>query len=70
MQTPISKKEAESKNYRPLTTGYLLPGDQHLLDKVLADMASGQIDHVLVLNRRRIEVWRHAPASSTSSLAS
>ena len=59
----MNSKEATEKGYRPLTTAYNLPHEQWMIDNVMADMARGNIDAVLVGNDERPEVWRRAPLS-------
>jgi len=59
-----SRKEAEAAGYRALTTRYVLPEEQWMLDGVLADMKRANVDHVLVREGVGVSVWRRAPAAS------
>jgi len=54
----LNKRAAKSAGYRPLTSRFCLPGEQPLLDGVLADMRRGSISHVLVKDRVGVSVWR------------
>ena len=54
----LNKRAAKAAGYRPLTGGFCLPGEQPLLDGVLADMRRGSISHVLVKDRVGVSVWR------------
>ena len=51
-------EKAKAAGYRPLTTGYILPSEQWMLDNVLADMSRAGADIVLVQIRKETEVWR------------
>ena len=44
--------------YQAVTNRFELPRERGLLEKVLEDMRRGNVDHVLVGNRRGVEVWR------------
>ena len=47
--------------YRPVTTPFALPGEQAMLDGVIADMKRGGIEFVLVEKGPGIELWRRIP---------
>ncbi len=53
-----TRRQAERAGYRPLTTGFALPGEQAMLDKVVADLNRGCIDFALIKGDNGIEVWR------------
>jgi hypothetical protein len=55
----LSKKEATEQSYRALAGPYVLPGEQPMLDNVIADMRRGGIEFVLVsADGAGLEVWR------------
>ena len=54
----LNKRAAKAAGYRPLTSRFCLPGEQPLLNGVLADMRRGKIGHVLVKDRLGVSVWR------------
>ncbi len=54
----MERDKAEAAGYHALTLPYRLPGEQAMLDNVLADMRRGHISHVLVRERRGVAVWR------------
>lgn len=54
----LTRREAKKRGYAQLTLGYLLPGEQWMLDNVLADMRRGNINCVLVKCGLTVEVWR------------
>jgi hypothetical protein len=61
---------ARAAGYRALTGRFYLPGEQEMLDGVIADMRRGRISHVLVKDRLGVSVWRrgHAGAREGSLL--
>jgi hypothetical protein len=54
----INRRAAKSAGYRALTGRFYLPGEQPMLNGVLADMRRGNISHVLVKDRLGVSVWR------------
>lgn len=59
-----SRSEAEQAGYRALTSRYRLPGEQWMLDGVLADMRRARVDHVVVREGLGLSVWRRARAGA------
>jgi hypothetical protein len=58
-----TKQEAERAGFHALTTPYQLPGEERMLQNVLADMARGNIETRLVkCGYNRVEVWRRPSA--------
>ena len=53
-----TRRQAERAGYRPLTTGFVLPGEQAMLDNVVADLKRGCIDFALIKADSGVEVWR------------
>jgi hypothetical protein len=58
----MNTRTARSAGYRALTGRFYLPGEQAMLDGVLADMRRGSISHVLVKDRLGVAVWRKGRA--------
>jgi len=58
MTTTMNVREARAAGYRALTNPYQLPGEQRMLDNVLADLRRGKIAHVLVKRPGGVTVWR------------
>ena len=58
----MKERKAEAAGYRALTQGYRLPGEQAMLDAVLADLRRGNISHVLVKDGAGVAVWRRGAA--------
>ena len=58
--TTMKTKLARAAGYRAVTGSYQLPGEQGMLEKVLADLRRGDIDHVLVKAGRGVSVWRRS----------
>jgi hypothetical protein len=54
---PIPTAEAEARNLRPLTSGYL-SNELWMLENVCADMRRGGIAHAIVETKHGLEVWR------------
>ena len=55
--TPTQK--AKSDGYRPLTTAYKLPGEQWMLNNILADMKRANTDIVFVgEDQKSVEIWK------------
>jgi hypothetical protein len=54
----MNTQAARAAGYRALTGRFYLPGEQEMLDGVLADMRRGRISHVLVKDRLGVSVWR------------
>jgi hypothetical protein len=54
----IDAKRARDNGYVPLTKGYRLPKEAHMLERVIADMRRGKIPHVLVSSNEGPEVWQ------------
>jgi len=50
----MTKEEAKKQGYVSMTTPYILPSQQWMLDNVMSDMARGRIDAIIVDD----EVWR------------
>jgi hypothetical protein len=51
------KQQAKSDGYRPLTTAYKLPGEQWMLDNILADMKRANANIVFVgENQQSVEI--------------
>lgn len=53
-----TRRQAEKAGYKPLTTGFALPGEQPMLDNVVADLKRGCIDFALIKVDTGVEVWR------------
>jgi len=53
------KQQAKSDGYRPFTTTYKLPGEQWMLDNILADMKRANADIVFVgEDQQLVEIWK------------
>jgi hypothetical protein len=53
------KQQAHSDGYRPLTTAYKLPGEQWMLNNILADMKRANTDIVFVgEDQKSVEIWK------------
>lgn len=53
----MTTAQAEKDGYKPITYAYGT-AEQHMLDKVEADMKRGNVDFVLVETEEGKEVWR------------
>jgi len=53
----MTEREAKAKGYTPLTIPYTR-SENHLMQKVIGDMKSGNIPHTLVDEEEGVSVWR------------
>jgi hypothetical protein len=61
----LNRRAAKAAGYRELTGRFYLPGEQPMLNGVLADMRRGNISHVLVKDRLGVAVWRRGKGRAT-----
>jgi hypothetical protein len=54
----MTPEQATQKGYAAMTRPYNLPSEQWMLDNVMADMARGHLDAIIVDD----EVWRKPSA--------
>lgn len=66
MQKPDTLDETEAKalGFAPITTPYVLPGEEWMMQNTLADMARGGIAACCVPNKYGVEVWRKGKVGS------
>jgi len=65
----LNREEAKAAGFRALTIGYQLPGEQPMLDNVLADLRRGSINHCLVESESGVAVWRSFRSGTSGGCA-